>query len=235
MSGQVVRLHLSVALALVLLSVACAPASTPTPEPTPTPVSTNTPVPELPTPTPVPTWTPAPTWTPEPTWTPVPTPTPPPTATPSPTATPTPTLKPGLGVTRAKLQSLFIALGYAFEGPPLDDGTPGVLGYHSDGSFTLLLQGPPSDLTSAALLAIFTDVLDAELFVDRLILFMYELLTNMLPDWSEGPEWWISNFNTLSAEGTMTTTYGTATTTYRNAVVTLAVTPGKLFLSIEAV
>ena len=40
MSGQVVRLHLSVALALVLLSVACAPASTPTFRPFPTPTPT---------------------------------------------------------------------------------------------------------------------------------------------------------------------------------------------------
>jgi uncharacterized protein YgiM (DUF1202 family) len=90
----------------------------------------------------------------------------------------------GIGVSRAKLQSIYEGLGFLFESTPLQDGRPRMMA--DQGSTIVELIGPPQELEVATVIAFIpNDDPDA---VTEIIIHMLMLPKTVLPSW-DAADW----------------------------------------------
>ena len=172
--------------------------------PTPTPTAVPT---EMSTPTTPPSPVPAPTSTPQPT------PIPEPTATPPMTPAATPKASPGLGVSRHELEAVFSQPEWGFSFWHVAGGgehEPRSVGeIEGTDTMSLLLIGPPGDLSQVR-----TVVYDLAAPLD-IALYLVEVLSSVLPTWTDSDEWLADATDSLVAGADK------LETTHRGAVVSL--------------
>ncbi len=106
-----------------------------------------------------------------------------PTFTPAPTNTPVPVR---LAVRRIEIQSLFINLGFSFQGTTPLDNQPRVIGRSIDKSISVELVGAADSITKITLIAGESNIGDQDMIV---MVYMTRLLQRALPDWGDAKDW----------------------------------------------
>lgn len=118
------------------------------------------------------------------------------------------TVKPGIGVSRGRVQGLFekAEIGFRFEEGALVDGEPRIMGKSRDGLALLELIGPPANLTSATIVAGIPN--DSPKAVLLNSVYIAGLMKAVAPGWNESVTWLTDNVPRAIADGEATTTQG---------------------------
>ena len=137
-----------------------------------------------------------------------------PEATPTPTSIPVPTNTPmlpapGIGVSRADIQSVFESekFGFRFEAVRDRDGQPTVWGYRLDWtSCDLILVGPPEELVEVFIIIGLHKDDPAKGILNCIR--MGTLLKLVAPDWENGDDWLTDNMPIARTGGRVETFHG---------------------------
>lgn len=171
-----------------------------------------------PTEAPVPTAPPEPTPSPDVTRTPIPTLPPAPSSTSAPTDPPAPTEPPesvvDLGLSRAAAQSPYEKAGFVFEDSTDVRGQPRVIGTEPRTKASVELIGPPEAITQAAVLA---GIGSNKALAAESGIYLAGLITTVMPDWKEGPDWLIERIELMIASKEPALSFST---TYEGRIVT---------------
>ena len=101
------------------------------------------------------------------------------------------------------VRSLF---DFNFESSLLADGTPRVIGESPDGFAFLELIGPEQDITKATMMVAMPS--DDPGIITLNSAYMLGLLSQVTPNWDEGPGWLADNFAVAAEKGEAQTTWG---------------------------
>ena len=127
-------------------------------------------------------------------------------ATPSPVAV-------GIGVRRTAVTDIFgkPSIGFSFRRGEDMNGQCLVTGRSLDGLTLIELIGPPEDLTTVTIIS--NIPYDDGEAATRSILYAFGVLNAVVPEWSDGNEWFLASLETLANNGqdSMSTTIGNKT------------------------
>ena len=115
---------------------------------------------------------------------------------------------PGIGVNRQDIQSVYEGsdIDFTFESSLLADGTPRVIGQSPHGHAALELIGPEQDITKATMMVAMPS--DDPGIITLNSAYMLGLLSQVTPNWDEGPDWLADNFAVAAEKGEAQTTWG---------------------------